>query len=135
MTVMPGLMQEFPGPGKLKAAADVATAESGARYFALETSVLQAAFSLKRAYYQLWFLDENIRINRQTFALLAELEVIARAQNVAGKVTLQDVYRAQIEQDPLATELENLEELLRHNGLVEMVRTGVVALGRGGKTT
>ena len=32
-------------------------------------------------------------------------------------------------------ELENLEELLRHNGLVEMVRTGVVALGRGGKTT
>ena len=32
-------------------------------------------------------------------------------------------------------ELENLEELLRNNGLVEMVRTGVVALGRGGKTT
>lgn len=32
-------------------------------------------------------------------------------------------------------ELENLEELLRGNGLVEMVRTGVVALGRGGKTT
>ena len=32
-------------------------------------------------------------------------------------------------------ELENLEELLRGSGLVEMVRTGVVALGRGGKTT
>lgn len=32
-------------------------------------------------------------------------------------------------------ELENLEELLRHNGLVEMVRTGVVALGRGNTTT
>ena len=40
---------------------------------------------------------------------------------------------------PLATgttaELENLEELLRNNGLVEMVRTGVVALGCGNKTT
>lgn len=32
-------------------------------------------------------------------------------------------------------ELENLEELLRNNGLVEMVRTGVVALGRGTNTT
>jgi len=110
MTVMPGLMQEFPGPGKLKAAANVATAESQARYFAFETSVLQTAFSLKRAYYQLWFLDENIRINRQTLDLLAELEEIARAQNAAGKVTLQDVYRAQIEQDQLTTEIANLED-------------------------
>ena len=113
MTIMPGLMQEFPGPGKLKAAANVATAESRTRYFAFETSVLQTAFSLKRAYYQLWFLDENIRINRQTFDLLAELEENARAQNSAGKVTLQDVYRAQIEQDKLTTEIENLEDSRR----------------------
>ncbi len=113
MTVMPGLMQEFPGPGKLKAAANVATAESRTRYFAFESSVLQTAFSLKRAYYQLWFLDENIRINRQTLDLLAELEEIARAQNAAGKVTLQDVYRAQIEQDQLTTEIENLEDSRR----------------------
>lgn len=113
MTVMPGLMQEFPGPGKLKAAANVATAESRTKYFAFESSVLQTAFSLKRAYYQLWFLDENIRINRQTLDLLAELEEIARAQNAAGKVTLQDVYRAQIEQDQLTTEIENLEDLRR----------------------
>ncbi len=113
MTVMPGLMQEFPGPGKLKAAANVATAESRTKYFAFETSVLQTAFSLKRAYYQLWFLDENIRINRQTLDLLAELEEIARAQNAAGKVTLQDVYRAQIEQDQLTTEIENLEDSRR----------------------
>jgi outer membrane protein TolC len=113
MTVMPGLMQEFPGPGKLKAAANVATAESRTKYFAFENSVLQAAFSLKRAYYQLWFLDENIRINRQTLDLLAELEEIARSQNSAGKVTLQDVYRAQIEQDQLTTEIENLEDSRR----------------------
>lgn len=113
MTVMPGLMQEFPGPGKLKAAANIATAESRTRYFAFESAVLQTAFSLKRAYYQLWFLDENIRINRQTLDLLAELEEFARAQNSAGKVTLQDVYRAQIEQDQLTTEIENLEDARR----------------------
>ncbi len=113
MTVMPGLMQEFPGPGKLKAAANVATAESRTKYFAFESSVLQTAFSLKRAYYQLWFLDEKLRINRETLNLLAQLEQSARAQNEVGKVTLQDVYRAQIEQDQLTTEIANLEDSRR----------------------
>lgn len=110
LTVMPGLMQEFPGPGKLKARADIATAESRARYFAFETAVLQAVFALKRAYHNLGFLDEKIRINRETLALLADLERSARAQNEVGKVTLQDVYRAQIEQDRLSTEIANLED-------------------------
>ncbi|MHC1763780.1 MAG: TolC family protein [Verrucomicrobiia bacterium] len=113
MTVMPGLMLEFPGPGKLRAAAEAATAESQAKYFAFETAVLQTAVEVKRAFYQLWFLDENIRINRQTLALLAELEAIARARNAAGAVTLQDVYRAQIEQDQLTTEIANLEDSRR----------------------
>ena len=98
---MPGLMQDFPGPGKLKAAANVASAESRTKYFAFETAALQTAFAVKQAYYQLWFLDEKIRINRETLDLLADLEKIARAQNEVGKVTLQDVYRAQIEQDRL----------------------------------
>lgn len=113
MTVMPGLMQEFPGPGKLKAAANVATAESRTKYFAFESSVLQTAFSLKRSYYQLWFLDEKLRINRETLNLLAQLEKSAVAKNEVGKVTLQDVYRAQIEQDQLATEIANLEDSRR----------------------
>jgi len=110
MSVMPGLMQEFPGPGKLKAAANVATAESRARYFTFETAVLQTAFTLKQSYYQLWFLNEKVRINREMLGLLGELEQAARAQNEVGKVTLQDVYRAQIEQDKLQTEIANLED-------------------------
>ena len=113
MAVMPGLMQEFPGPGKLRAAAAVATAESRAKYFAFETAVLQTAFEVKRAAYQLWLLDEQLRLQRETLALLAELEAGARAQNAAGKVTLQDVYRAQIEQDRLTTEIANLEDSRR----------------------
>src|ERR1035437_8489820 len=113
MTVMPGLMQDFPGPGKLKAAVNVASAESGAKYFAFETSVLRSAFALKQAYYQLWFLDEKLRINRETLSLLTQLEKAARSQNEVGKVTLQDVYRAQIEQDQLTTEIANLDDSRR----------------------
>lgn len=109
-TVMPGLITDLPWVKKLRIHADAASAESQARYFTFETEVLQTAFDVIRAYYSLWFLDENIRINRQTLDLLAELEEIARAQNSAAKVTLQDVYRAQIEQDQLTTEIENLED-------------------------
>jgi outer membrane protein TolC len=113
MAVMPGLMQELPGPGKLRAAAAVATAESRAKYFAFAAAVLQTAFEVKRTAYQLWLLDEQLRLQSETLVLLAELEAAARAQNAAGKVTLQDVYRAQIEQDRLATEIANLEDSRR----------------------
>jgi outer membrane protein TolC len=112
-SLMPGLMQDLPGPGKLGAAARVATAESRAKYFAFESTALQAAFDFKSAYYNLYFLNERIRINRRTLTLLADLEASARAQNEVGKVTLQDVYRAQIERDQLTTDIANLDDSRR----------------------
>jgi len=110
-TVMPGFMQEFPGPGKLRARSAVASAESRAKYFAFENAALQTAFDLKQAYYKLYFLDEQLRINRQTLSLLNELERVARAQNEAGRVTLQDVLRDQIERDRVRTDIANLVDL------------------------
>ena len=112
-SLMPGLAQDFPGPGKLKAAGKVAGDESRTKYFAFETAALQAAFVVKQAYYEIWFLDEKIRIQHDTLNLLAGLERIARAQNEVGKTTLQDVYRAQIERDQVATDTANLEDSRR----------------------
>ena len=109
-SVMPGFMLNFPGVGKLRAAGAVASAESQDKYFAFQTATLQSAYGVKRAYYQLYFLNEKVRVNRQTLALLAELEKLARAQNEVGKVTLQDVLRAEIEQDRLQNDLANLED-------------------------
>jgi outer membrane protein TolC len=109
-SIMPGLMMSFPGPGKLRAGADVASAESDARYFAFQSAVLDAAFAVKQSFFQLYFLDEKIRVNRETLALLGDLEKLARAQNAVGKVTLQDILRAQIEKDRLTTEVANLED-------------------------
>jgi outer membrane protein TolC len=109
-SVMPGFMQQFPGPGKLRTQAKVATADSQAKYFTFESAVLQTAYDVKQSYYRLWFLDEKIRVDREMLRLLSELERIARAQNDVGQVTLQDVYRAQIEEDRLKTEIANLED-------------------------
>jgi outer membrane protein, heavy metal efflux system len=103
-------MMDFPGPGKLKAAANVATAEVEAKYLGFELSVLQTAFALKKAYYELHFLGAKVGINQEMLGLTGEIEKLARAQNGVGKVTLQDVLRAQIEQERLTTEIENLED-------------------------
>lgn len=109
-SVMPGLMGSIPWPSRLRAGAEVATAESRGKYFTFQSAVLESAFAVKRAYYQLYFLSQKIRVNQETLALLADLEKLARAQNEVGKVTLQDVLRAQIEQDRLRTEVANLED-------------------------
>lgn len=109
-SVMPGLMMDFPGPGKLREAANVATAESEAKYFAFESSVLQTAFAFRKACVQLKFLDARIGVTRETLRLAGELEKLALVQNEVGKVTLQDVLRARIEQERLATDIANIED-------------------------
>jgi len=109
-SLMPGLMMSFPGAGKLRAAGAVAAAESQAQYFAFRTACLQSAYAVERAYYQLYFLQEKIRVNRETLTLLTDLAKLARAQNEVGKVTLQDVLRAQIEQDRVETDIASLED-------------------------
>jgi outer membrane protein TolC len=109
-SVMPGFMVNFPGAGKLRAAAAIASAESDAKYFTFESTILETTYEVKRAYYQLHFLEERIRVNRATLELLSELEKLARAQNEVGKVTLQDVLRAQIEQNRLNADVANLED-------------------------
>ena len=109
-SLMPGLAWNFPGPGKLKARAGAAAAESQGKYFAFESAVLQAAFNLKRAYYQLGLLDEQVRIKREALALMENLERAIRAQNATGAAALPDLLRIQSELDRARTELANLED-------------------------
>ena len=110
MVLMPGLMQDLPGPGKLGLRADVASEESASKYFQFASTVLGAAFEVKQAYYRLYFLEDKIGIHRENLELLSELEQLARTQNAVGKVTLQDVLRAQIEWEGVNTGIENLED-------------------------
>ena len=110
MSLMPGLMVEFPGPGKLRAAGDVMAAESEVAYFSFEREVLKAALAVKTAYYRLHFLEETVRVQRRTLELVGNLETLAEQQNAAGRVTLQDVLRAQIAREQLANRTANLED-------------------------
>ncbi|MGQ0628990.1 MAG: TolC family protein [Phycisphaerales bacterium] len=108
--VMPGLMLDLPGPGKLRAAGDVAAAEARVGYFGFESQVLQAAYATKSAYIRLHFLSDTIRVQREALALLGDVESQAQQQVGAGRGTIQDVLRAQIERDQLTNQIANLED-------------------------
>jgi outer membrane protein TolC len=109
-SLMPGLMTDLPGPGKLAAAGEAAVAASVASYHAFRLEVLRVALATKSAYYRLHFLEDSLRVQRATLALLDELEALAQQQNAAGRVTLQDVLRAQIEKEQVRTAIANLED-------------------------
>ncbi len=125
-SIMPGFMAFIPWPDKLRVGAEIASADSRSKYFTFQATVLASAFEVKRTYYQLYFLVEKVRVNQNTLDLLNGLEKLARAQNEVGKATLQDVLRAQIEQDRLRTEIANLEDS-RHSLLAQFK----AALGLG----
>lgn len=110
LSLMPGLMVDLPGPGKLRVAGEAMAAESRAAYFAFELEILGTALALKAAYYRLHFLEESIRVQNETLRLLRDLEQLAHQQNAAGRVTLQDVLRAQIAREQVETEIANLED-------------------------
>lgn len=109
-SLMPGLMFDFPGPGKLRGQVAVAVAESTGKYHEFEARVLTTAFGVKKAYYQLYYLTEKVAVNRTTLGVLADVEAVARQRNVVNQATLQDVLRAQMEQERLRTEIANLED-------------------------
>ncbi len=110
MAAMPGLMMDFPGPGKLRAAADVASAEARAKYFQFETALLQVVFGFKKAWLELRLVDGQIQVNEEMVALLGDLEKLAQSRTEVGKGSLQDVLRVQMERDRLKTELVNLRD-------------------------
>jgi len=111
-SVMPGLMLDFPGAGKLSAMAAIGSAESRAMFHAFRKEVISSAATIKRAYYRLQAATDSVGVITRALALLQDLEDTARVQHEAGKVTLQDVLRAQIEKERLSTEVENLKDAL-----------------------
>jgi len=122
-SVMPGLMTDIPGPGKLPARGRVAAAESEAKFFAFKASLLQTAYGVKKAYHELHYHTEEIQVNRDTLELLTDLQQIARAENETGRGTLQDVLRAQIEAEKLRAGIANLHET--HRALVAQFKAAL----------
>lgn len=109
-SLMPGLMVDLPGSRKLALAGAMAAADAQVNFHQFAVEIQQVAFAVKKAYYQLYFLDTQVAVNRRSAELMTDFEQIARRQNEVGKVTLQDVLKADIERDQMLTEVANLED-------------------------
>ncbi|MBI4832755.1 MAG: TolC family protein [Candidatus Lindowbacteria bacterium] len=110
----PGLMTDpmsnWPVPSKLRLQADAAYGMALAKRAVFENELLTTALAVKRAYYQMWVIDQQIRWTREMLTVVDDMEKISRERLAVGKVMQQDVLRAQIERDRLRTQLANLED-------------------------
>jgi len=109
-----GLMTDpgmnWPGPGKLPLRAEAAGAEAMKRRAIFENELLATTLLVKRAYFQMWVLEEKVRRTREIITVVDDAEALTRPRLAVGKATAQDVLRTQIEQDRLRNELANLED-------------------------
>ena len=109
-----GLMTDpgmnWPGPGKLPLRAEAAGAEAMKRRALFENELLATTLLVKRAYFQMWVLEEKVRRTREIITVVDDAEALMRPRLAVGKATAQDVLRTQIEQDRLRNELANLED-------------------------
>lgn len=104
-THMVNLRQRLPFPGKLRLRGEVATQErtmAAARYRAKEREVIAA---VKKGYYDLFMADRELQISQEQLDLVERILKTAEVRYAVGKVTQQDVLKAQVEQSDLINRL------------------------------
>jgi len=88
--------QEVPWFGKLRTQANAAEAEVNMARADLAAAELEVIEQVKRAYYELYFMEKSIAITEQSRELAIRLSKIAEANFKAGRVSQQDFLRAQL---------------------------------------
>ena len=103
--------QKIPFYGKLRLKGEIARNEakaSGGRYRTLERVIVAKG---KSAFYELYWADKSIGINKENRDLLRGFVKIAEIKYATGKATQQDVLKAQVELSKIVNELITLEQL------------------------
>ncbi len=97
--------QKFPWPGKLDLRAQVAQAQLEAAQAELKAVQLEVIERVKRAYFELYFIQQAIRITEENRKLMEQLLKIADARYRNNQVSQQDVLRAELELSNIDREL------------------------------
>ncbi|MGE5195577.1 MAG: TolC family protein [Deltaproteobacteria bacterium] len=105
--------QKFPWFGKLDARARAAEAEADVARAELATVELEVIEQVKRAYYELYYVQKAIEITERSRKLLQDFAEIANAKYIVGEVSQQDVLSAQVEVSNLDSELIRLRQQLQ----------------------
>jgi outer membrane protein TolC len=109
------LSQKFPWFGKRSLRSQVAYYDSMAAYSRVAATELKVIEQVKRAYFDVYFVQNAVAETRRLERPLEDVIAVARTkyEASAGKVGLESVFQAQIELATLKTDLVTLEEAKR----------------------
>ncbi len=107
------LTQRFPWFGKRALRSEVAHYDAMAAYSRVMTTELEVSEAVKRAYYDLYYVERAIGETRQIEELLEDVIEIAERRYQTGETGLEDVLQLQNELSLLQTSLIQLEQSAR----------------------
>ena len=102
--------QRLPYPGKLGLERQIAAWELSAAEAERERVELEVTAAVKRAYYEIYFLDRAREVVNHNHELLADFVRITQARYGVGTGAQPDVLKAQVEKSRLGYELVELAE-------------------------
>lgn len=91
------LSQKIPFPGKLRLKGEIAAKEAEQRAEELRIAQIDVAVRVKKAYYALWLIHQNLQVYSRDKELAAQFAQIAERKYAVGQVSQPDVLRAQVE--------------------------------------
>jgi cobalt-zinc-cadmium efflux system outer membrane protein len=104
--------QKLPWFGKLETKAAAAEADTDVARSQLAAVELEVIEQVRRAYFELYFLQKSIALTEQSRTLLVDFAEIAESKYRTGEVSQQDVLRAQVEISKVDGELIRQQQQL-----------------------
>ena len=104
--------QKFPWHGKLSARAELAESRTNVARAQLAAVELATIAKVKRAYYELYFIQQAIAVTEEDQQLLGEIRDVANTRYKTGRTSLQDLLRAELEISNVEGELIRLRQRL-----------------------
>jgi outer membrane protein TolC len=91
------LSQKIPFPGKLRLKGEIAAKEAERSAEELRATEVDTVAQVKKAYYDLWLVHQNLQVYSRDKELVAQFARIAEQKYAVGLVSQPDVLRAQVE--------------------------------------
>ncbi|WKD85261.1 hypothetical protein KCTC32516_00601 [Polaribacter huanghezhanensis] len=102
--------QSFPWFGLLSAKEDVATEMAKAKYEVFENAKSNLFFEVKTAYYNYYFIEKAIEITQKNIRILEAFKRLSLVKIEAGKASIVDELRVELELNDLRNQLELLKD-------------------------
>ncbi|NQW36292.1 MAG: TolC family protein [Flavobacteriales bacterium] len=112
------ISQSFPWFGLLKTKKDVATNMAKAKYEIFENAKSNLFFEIKTAYYNYYYLQRAIAITKENIDILNIFKNLSLVKIEAGKATIADELRVELELNDLQNQLALLydtQEVFKNN--------------------